>query len=131
MPQGYKYLYYIFSEKDTFCFNLKVLILFIFLNENIYCEYPLEAPPRGASNEYPQYMFSWKNKKTNYLDSPLLWSHAHIIVYIDNEPVSQHIFYAWSEVLWKPRCDNMTFCFHVQYFRLPTSHELRYYGSCD
>ena len=25
--------------------------------------YPLEAPRRGASNEYPQHMFLWKNKK--------------------------------------------------------------------
>ena len=23
----------------------------------------LEAPRRGASNEYPQHMFSWRNKK--------------------------------------------------------------------
>ena len=25
--------------------------------------YSLEAPHRGASNEYPQHMFSWRNKK--------------------------------------------------------------------
>ena len=25
--------------------------------------YSLEAPLRGASNEYPQHMFSWRNKK--------------------------------------------------------------------
>ena len=25
--------------------------------------YSLEAPQRGASNEYPQHMFSWRNKK--------------------------------------------------------------------
>ena len=25
--------------------------------------YSLEAPRRGASNEYPQHMFSWRNKK--------------------------------------------------------------------
>ena len=25
--------------------------------------YPLEVPHRGASNEYAQYMFSWRNKK--------------------------------------------------------------------
>ena len=27
--------------------------------------YSLEAPRRGASNEYPQHMFSWRNKKTS------------------------------------------------------------------
>ena len=25
--------------------------------------YSLEAPRRGASNEYPQHIFSWRNKK--------------------------------------------------------------------
>ena len=35
----------------------------IFLYENICCGYSLEAPQRGASNEYPQHMFSWRNKK--------------------------------------------------------------------
>ena len=36
---------------------------FLFLHENIYCGYSLEAPQRGASNEYPQHMFSCTNKK--------------------------------------------------------------------
>ena len=30
---------------------------------NIRCGYSLEAPLRGASNEYPQHTFSWRNKK--------------------------------------------------------------------
>ena len=38
-------------------------IFFLFLHENICCGYSLEAPQRGASNEYPQHMFSWRNKK--------------------------------------------------------------------
>ena len=39
------------------------MIFFLFLNENIRCGYSLEAPRRGASNEYPQNMFSLRNKK--------------------------------------------------------------------
>ena len=39
------------------------LIVFLFLNENICCGYSLEAPRRGASNEYPQHMFVLGNKK--------------------------------------------------------------------
>ena len=39
------------------------LIFFLFLHENICCGYSLEVPCRGASNEYPQHMFSWRNKK--------------------------------------------------------------------
>ena len=38
-------------------------IFFLFLNENICFGYSLEAPRRGASNEYPQHMFSLRNKK--------------------------------------------------------------------
>ena len=52
-------------DKELF-FNQKVSIFFLFLNENICCGYSLEAPCRGASNEYPQHMFSSKNKKTIY-----------------------------------------------------------------
>ena len=32
---------------------------FLFLNENTYYGYSLE----GTSNEYPQHMFPWRNKK--------------------------------------------------------------------
>ena len=39
------------------------IIFFSFLDENICCGYSLEAPRRGASNEYPQHMFLSRNKK--------------------------------------------------------------------
>ena len=38
------------------------IIVSLFVHENICCGYSLEAPRRGASNEYPQLMFSWRNK---------------------------------------------------------------------
>ena len=34
-------------------FSVKILIFFLFLNENIYCWYPLEMPHEGASKDYP------------------------------------------------------------------------------
>ena len=37
--------------------------------------YALEAPRRGASNEYPHHMFSWRNKK-NIMDTPVICSYA-------------------------------------------------------
>ena len=40
-----------------------MLITFLFLDKNICCGYSLEAPHRGASNEYPQHMFLSRNKK--------------------------------------------------------------------
>ena len=42
-----------------------------FSKKNICSGYSLEAPRRGASNEYPQHMFSWKNKKNVYSDTIL------------------------------------------------------------
>ena len=50
---------------------------FLFLEENICCGYSLEVPHQGASNEYPQHMFSLRNKKylSYNLDTllPELW----------------------------------------------------------
>ena len=40
-------------------------IFFLFLHENIGCGYSLEVSRRDTSNEYPQHMFLWRNKK-NY-----------------------------------------------------------------
>ena len=37
-----------------FFFNQKLLIFFLKLHECIYCWHSLEAPHRGASNDYPQ-----------------------------------------------------------------------------
>ena len=38
--------------------------------------YSLEAFYRGASNEYPQYMFLWRNKKSILWIPPLMWSYV-------------------------------------------------------
>ena len=39
------------------------ITFFLYLHENICCGYSLEVPRRGTSNEYPQHMFWWGNKK--------------------------------------------------------------------
>ena len=44
-------------------FNPEVLIFFLLLHDNICCGYSLEGPHGGPSNEYPQHMFLWRNKK--------------------------------------------------------------------
>ena len=49
------------SDKTIFISEL--LIFFLYFHENICCGYSLEAPCQGASNEYPQHMFSKRNKK--------------------------------------------------------------------
>ena len=43
---------------------------FLFLHKYVCCGYSLEVPCRGASNEHPQHMFSWWNKKHVYPDIP-------------------------------------------------------------
>ena len=60
------------SRLGTF-FNWKVLIFFLFLHKNICCGYLLDAPKWGASNEYPQHMFLWRNKNIMWL-ACLIWS---------------------------------------------------------
>ena len=42
----------------------------LYIEENICCGYSLEVPHRGTSNEYPQHMFSSRNKKNIYL---IIW----------------------------------------------------------
>ena len=39
--------------------------IFLISAQNIDCEYLLEPPHRGSSNEYPQSMFLSRNKKNN------------------------------------------------------------------
>ena len=48
------------TENPGEFFDKKVLIFFLFVHENIYCGYSLELPQWGNSNDYPQYMFSWR-----------------------------------------------------------------------
>ena len=49
-----------------FFFPKSTDIFFLFHSENICCGYSLEAPQRGASNEYPHIFSQW-NKKYIYL----------------------------------------------------------------
>ena len=54
-----------------------MLISFLFLNKNICFGYSLEVPWRGASNEYPQHMFSSRNKKNIMWIPPLICSYVN------------------------------------------------------
>ena len=61
----------IFREKkrNAQVFSWKVLIGFLFLDRKRCCGYSLEVPPWGISNEYPQHMFSSKNKSIMWIPS--------------------------------------------------------------
>ena len=69
---GYQNKEELFIATDKALFSSeKMLVSFLFLHENICCGYSLEAPRRGASNEYPQHIFSLRNKKDKYyVDTP-------------------------------------------------------------
>ena len=47
----------------------RLLDIFHISAQNINCGYSLEPPRRGGSNEYPQSMFSIKNKKNTVYPS--------------------------------------------------------------
>ena len=55
------------SDKVLFL-SRKVFIFFFFLHKSICYWYSLEVPHWGTSNEYPQHMFSWRNRK-NIIDT--------------------------------------------------------------
>ena len=53
------------SAPKTENFQIKKLRYFLISAQNIDCEYSLEPPRWGGSNEYPQSMFLSRNKKNN------------------------------------------------------------------
>ena len=58
-------IYCKFHLQKTENFQMKNSDIFHISAQNIDCGYSLEPPRRGGSNEYPQSMFSSRNKKNN------------------------------------------------------------------
>ena len=54
---------------------MKITNIFSYFSAKTYDVCSLEAPRRGASNEYPQHMFSMRNKKKEMLVPTLIWSY--------------------------------------------------------
>ena len=46
--------------------------------------YSLEAPQQGASNEYLQHMFSWRNKKAIMWPPPLICNYGFLVMRSNN-----------------------------------------------
>ena len=59
---------------DKVLFAAKSIDIFLFLDKSVCSGYSLEASLRGASNEYPQHIFSWRKRKTIMWISPLFQS---------------------------------------------------------
>ena len=62
---AYSNILKILPQKKTESFQIKISDIFHIPAQNIDCEYSLEPPRRGGSNEYPQSMFLSRNKKNN------------------------------------------------------------------
>ena len=58
-------IYRKFHFQKTEKFQIKKSDIFHIFAQNIDCGYSLEPPRRGASNEYPQFMFLSRNYKNN------------------------------------------------------------------
>ena len=54
-----------FYHQKKAIFRIKNSDIFHIYAQNIDCEYSLEPPRRGGSNEYPQSMFLSRNNKNN------------------------------------------------------------------
>ena len=63
------YIFLIFQRKHT---------LWVLINRR--CGYSLEMPHRGTSNEYPQHMFSMKNKKNVNFRASKSWLEKWILI---------------------------------------------------
>ena len=82
-----------------FFFFFFFFLLFLLRTKNICCGYSLEVPRQGASNEYPQQMFTCRNKENITWISPLIWSYVLSLVYV-----------------WKDVCNCNSVCFLSSYF---------------
>ena len=58
-------IYRTFFHQKNENFQIKNSDIIHISAQNMDCEYSLEPPRRGGSNEYPQSMFLSKNKKNN------------------------------------------------------------------
>ena len=58
-------IYWKFYHQKNEHFQIKKSDIFHISAQNIDCEYSLEPPQRGGSNEYPQSMCLSRNKKNN------------------------------------------------------------------
>ena len=80
--QGFFHLKNADIRKGAFFIRKMLLIYFLFLHKNIWW-YSLEVPWLGASNEYPQHIFSWRNKTNIMWIPPLICSYGYVCQKMD------------------------------------------------
>ena len=69
---------------------MRYIYFFLFLEENICFGYSLEVPLWGISNEYPQHMFSSRNKKNFNFRASKFWLDKWILTIIHGQVVKSY-----------------------------------------
>ena len=72
---AYLLIIFIAPVKALFFFQPKSTDIFLISPQKHMLWYSLEVPHWGTSNEYPQHMFLWRNKKNIFLIPPQIWSY--------------------------------------------------------
>ena len=91
------------SRYDTF-FKINSNDIFLISPQKHMLWDSLEAPRRGASNEYPQHMFLRRNKKNIRWLTPLIWNYGFCIctpdkLYIGHNYIKHFTFSLGNHIL--------------------------------
>ena len=73
---------YTTAAQDKVLFFPTKITFFLISQQKHMLWFSLEAPCRGTSNEYPQHMFSWKNKKNIMWIPYFIWCYVLPIILI-------------------------------------------------
>ena len=65
-------------------FELKIVIIFLATHLNVCFWFSKEPSHRGGSFEYPQHMFSSRNKKIDFQLPTIIWGHDYCIRFVQH-----------------------------------------------
>ena len=121
------------------------IIFFLFLHKNICCGCSLEVPQWGASNEYPQHMFSWRNKKDitifrmkkapnicwyDWLHDCTCWSHCPHRQYASSSHVDHKLEPLYKMVYFIVSSEISVYLVKIKVVSI-TSEMISYHFTCD
>ena len=82
--------------------------------KTLYCGYSLEVPHWGTSDEYPQHVFLWRNKKNNFLDSLHIWNYGYCCFYTPPHDSGGVLWFHIGRVSIRPSiCHTSIFLFRM------------------
>ena len=117
--------YTISQFKIKHFFNWTELIFLLISHENICCGYSLEVPLWGTSNEYPQHIFLWRNKK-RYLNTRVVQKVLSLIGFLSFTQVYFKMLHCTWMVCWIAD-DTRLFCANC----FPTDRVISNWNRCS